>query len=166
MGSAGHAPRPSGIGGMRGGLCDCVCVETSPLRIRLSQAGGFEQEQRGYRYNSPRTYQVLEAPLREKFLAVFSLSALTSAQKRDLPSSLVQHEACTSSWHNRGAYPHQLSSYALLSLAAFRARGARLPTIRELSRDSRSKTCSLKCAEYIAETGSATREPMKSKFTL
>src|SRR6266566_3064176 len=31
----------------------------------------------------------------------------------------------------RGAYPHQLSSYALLSLSAFRARGARLPVIRE-----------------------------------
>jgi len=30
----------------------------------------------------------------------------------------------------RGAYPHQLSSYALLSLSAFRARGARLPVIR------------------------------------
>src|SRR6185312_422792 len=34
----------------------------------------------------------------------------------------------------RGADPHRLSSYALLSLAAFRARGARLPTIRELLR--------------------------------
>jgi len=33
----------------------------------------------------------------------------------------------------RGACPHQLSSYALLSLAAFRARGARLPTIRQES---------------------------------
>jgi transposase len=32
----------------------------------------------------------------------------------------------------RGADPHRLSSYALLSLAAFRARGARLPTIQEL----------------------------------
>jgi hypothetical protein len=30
----------------------------------------------------------------------------------------------------RGAYPHQLSSYALLSLSAFRARGARLPVTR------------------------------------
>ena len=34
----------------------------------------------------------------------------------------------------RGAYPHQLSSYTLLSLSAFRARGARLPVIREVSR--------------------------------
>ena len=31
MGSAGDAARPSGIGGMRGGLCDCVCVETLSL---------------------------------------------------------------------------------------------------------------------------------------
>ena len=38
--------------------------------------------------------------------------ATCRAASRDLPSSLVQHEACTSSWHNRGAYPHQLSSCA------------------------------------------------------
>ena len=31
----------------------------------------------------------------------------------------------------RGAYPHQLSSCALLSLATFRARGARLAIIRD-----------------------------------
>ncbi len=35
----------------------------------------------------------------------------------------------------RGAYPHQLSSYALLSLPAFRARGARLPVTQAQSRE-------------------------------
>src|SRR5713101_4781493 len=34
----------------------------------------------------------------------------------------------------RGAYPHQLSSYALLGLAAFRAHGARWSANRKLSR--------------------------------
>jgi|SRR5438034_5263856 len=64
-----------------------------------------------------------------------SLKPLPAERLRgDLPSFLVQHEACTSSWHNRGAYPHQLSGYALLSLSAFRARGARLPVNREQSR--------------------------------
>jgi len=32
----------------------------------------------------------------------------------------------------RGAYPHQLSSYALLSLSAFRTRGAQLSAILKL----------------------------------
>jgi hypothetical protein len=53
---------------MRGSLCGCICVEASPLRFRLIQAGGFEQEQRDYRYNSPHTYEVLEAPLKEEIL--------------------------------------------------------------------------------------------------
>jgi hypothetical protein len=42
-------------------------------------------------------------------------------------------EACTSSWHKRGAYRHHLSSYALLGLAAFRAHGARSRAIQKLA---------------------------------
>ena len=39
----------------------------------------------------------------------------------------------------RGAYPHQLSSYALLSLSAFRARGAQLSATLPLGKEKKAK---------------------------
>jgi hypothetical protein len=55
-------------------LSDGVCVETSSLRIAKNpspQAEGFEEERRGYPYNSPRTYQVLEAPVKQEIRGRF-----------------------------------------------------------------------------------------------